>query len=150
MVRRVRRLLRGMVSAVVLASCAGQGTTRTAAEPGAASAAPSTSGGAAPSGSGAAPVSADAAPDGSCTEGSVVVKPSPESRTDGCNATFYCPGARTILVTCDGENDGTGTSLCDCEERGQRASVNGTVPGEAPDSCRAAAERCLRALPPPP
>jgi hypothetical protein len=94
----------------------------------------------------ATPSDAGLAATGPCTGGPLETTPSPESPNDRCDATFYCPGARTILVTCDGENDGTGTSLCDCEENGKRASVNGTVSGEAPDSCIAAAERCAAAL----
>lgn len=89
---------------------------------------------------------AEAAPPSSCTVSSLETVPTKESRNDQCRGTFFCPGARTVLVTCDGENDGTNTSLCDCEERGKRASLGGTVPGEAPDSCLAAADRCLAAL----
>jgi hypothetical protein len=85
-------------------------------------------------------------PSGTCTVSSLETVPTKESRNDQCRGTFFCPGARTVLVTCDGENDGTNTSLCSCEERGKRASVSGTVPGEAPDSCLAAADRCLVAL----
>ncbi len=136
MVRSMRWVLCGMVAAALVTSCAGQSGPSKGAEP-------VTSG--APSGE--PPRSGDApAPAGSCTGGPLEITPSEKSATDRCDATFYCPGARTILVTCDGENDGTGTSLCDCEERGKRASVNGTVPGEAPDSCIAAAGRCLLAL----
>jgi hypothetical protein len=89
-----------------------------------------------------------AAPSGTCTVGSLSVSATDESSHDRCHATFYCPGARTVLVACDGENDGTATSLCECEEHGKRASVAGTVPGEGPDSCLAAADRCLTALGP--
>jgi hypothetical protein len=87
-------------------------------------------------------------PAGSCTVGSLTVTATELSPHDQCNATFYCPGARTVLVSCDGENDGTKTSLCSCGEGGKRASVSGTVPGEGPDSCLAAADRCLVALGP--
>jgi hypothetical protein len=91
-------------------------------------------------------VATETAPAGSCTVSSLETMATRESRNDQCRGTFFCPGARTVLVTCDGENDGTNTSLCDCEERGKRASVSGTVPGEAPESCLAAADRCLAAL----
>jgi hypothetical protein len=97
-----------------------------------------------------APSDSSPTPTGACTGGPLKVTRSELSPRDRCDATFYCPGARTILVTCDGENDGTGTSLCDCEENGRRASVGGAVPGEAPDSCLAAANPCLAALGAPP
>jgi hypothetical protein len=90
-------------------------------------------------------VPSEPVPSGACTVSSLETTPTKESRNDQCRGTFFCPGARTIQVTCDGENDGTKTSLCSCEERGKRASVSGTVPGEAPDSCLAAADRCLTA-----
>lgn len=91
-------------------------------------------------------VGGETAAPSSCTVSSLETIPTKESRNDQCRGTFFCPGARTVLVTCDGENDGTNTSLCDCEERGKRASLSSTVPGEAPDSCLAAADRCLAAL----
>jgi hypothetical protein len=91
-------------------------------------------------------VPSEPVPSGACTVSSLETTPTKLSRNDQCRGTFFCPGARTILVTCDGENDGTTTSLCDCEERGKRASLSDTVPGEAPDSCLAAADRCLKAL----
>jgi hypothetical protein len=97
------------------------------------------------SNAGSAPAAEPAAP-GSCTVGKLETIPTELSRTDHCRGTFYCPGARTILVGCDGENDGTNTSLCECEERGKRASPSKPVPGEAPDSCIAAADLCLAAL----
>jgi hypothetical protein len=149
MVRIVQHVLFGVVVAVGLPAGwgpSGAGKGAEAVTPGPAGTAPS--GVAPPSGTVAAPSRAEALPAGSCTGGPLKITSSPLSPTDGCDATFYCPGARTVLVRCDGENDGTGTSLCDCEENGRRASVSGTVPGEAPDSCLAAAERCLAALGP--
>jgi hypothetical protein len=95
-----------------------------------------------------APRSEAAVPTGNCTVGELTVSATDQSAHDVCRANFHCPGARTVLVTCDGENDGTTTSLCECEERGKRASVSGTVPGEGPDSCLAAGDRCLVALGP--
>jgi hypothetical protein len=80
--------------------------------------------------------------------GALTVSATAESSHDVCHATFYCPGARTVLVVCDGENDGTNTSLCECEERGKRASFSTPIPGEGPDSCLAAGDRCLAALGP--
>jgi hypothetical protein len=74
------------------------------------------------------------------------VKASEHSSHDGCDATFFCPGARTIQVSCDGENDGTMTSLCDCQEGERRAAPSAPVPGEAPDSCLAGVDYCLQAL----
>jgi hypothetical protein len=53
-----------------------------------------------------------------------------------------------VLVSCDGENDAARTSLCECEEGGKRASLSEAVPGEAPDSCLAAVDRCLAVLGP--
>jgi hypothetical protein len=90
--------------------------------------------------------SAGATQVGSCTLVSMTIVPTNLSPTDGCEATFACDGPRAIEVTCDGENDGTNTSLCDCREGRKTAAVNGTVPGEAPDSCLAGAQRCLTAL----
>ena len=112
-----------------------------------------TSGGSSPSTSAAAPPppvarSEPAAPSGACTVRALTVSATEESSHDVCNATFYCPGARTVLVVCDGENDGTNTSLCECEERGKRASFSKPIPGEGPDSCLAAGDRCLAALGP--
>ena len=63
----------------------------------------------------------------------VVVTPSDLSPTDGCEATYTC-NAGTMVVTCDGENDGTNTSLCSCHLNGQ-SRYGGLVGGEGVDAC---------------
>lgn len=146
MVRTMRGTAVAMVVGALLAACGsspGKGAEPPAAGPTSSAPAASPLPEAAPppaSGPEAAPAA------GSCTVGSLAVTATELSSHDICNATFYCPGARTVLVSCDAENDGTKTSLCECEERGKRASVSGAVPGEAPDACLAAADRCLVAL----
>jgi hypothetical protein len=68
------------------------------------------------------------------------------NRVDGCQLELACqPGKLT--VTCDGEEDGTGTSLCECYRDGQtvRLPRSEPWPGEGAETCHAAAALCLQA-----
>lgn len=65
--------------------------------------------------------------------------------TDRCRTDFSCDDGRQISVSCDGENDGTDTSLCECLIAGHTRSVTGVYRGEAPRSCERALEACLSA-----
>jgi hypothetical protein len=68
------------------------------------------------------------------------------NRVDGCKLKLACqPGELTI--TCDGEQDGTGTSLCECYRDGQtvRLPRSDPWPGEGAQTCHAAAALCLQA-----
>lgn len=70
-------------------------------------------------------------------------RPSDASKTDACDLVLRCGRAQTV-VTCDGENDGTGTSLCQCSRNGADVPLPQNVyPGEAPQSCVAAAQQCV-------
>ncbi|MDF3071084.1 MAG: hypothetical protein K0R38_6685 [Polyangiaceae bacterium] len=69
-----------------------------------------------------------------------------ENRVDGCKLELACqPGKLTI--TCDGEQDGTGTSLCECYRDGQTVRLPRTDPwpGDGAHTCHAAAALCLEA-----
>jgi hypothetical protein len=68
------------------------------------------------------------------------------SPTDGCEGTFRCTTGTIIVTTCDGENDGSGTSLCACVADGEPIPIEDLTPGEAPDSCYASLGRCFAAL----
>jgi hypothetical protein len=68
------------------------------------------------------------------------------NRVDGCKLELACqPGKLT--VTCDGEQDGTGTSLCECYRDGLTVRLPRSDPwaGEGARTCYAAAALCLRA-----
>jgi hypothetical protein len=67
------------------------------------------------------------------------------SRTDECRASFSCDDGRRVSVSCDGENDGTSTSLCECQVDGRSISLPNPIRGEAPLSCERAFEACLSA-----
>ena len=59
--------------------------------------------------------------------------PSDLHPADRCDAEYVCNGV-TLLIHCDGENDGTGTSICEmCGE---------LVQGEGIPACRDAITRC--------
>lgn len=75
-------------------------------------------------------------------EGEIVVTPSELSPTDHCEAHYGCDGDVVLRVECDAENDGTGTSLCQCHI-GSDARYGGLVEGEGEDACRAGYLNCL-------
>jgi hypothetical protein len=66
--------------------------------------------------------------------------------TDQCTIPFTCDAGLHVEVKCDGENDGTFTSLCSCYIDGKHVALDGLFAGEAPDSCHAAVGQCLQRL----
>jgi hypothetical protein len=66
--------------------------------------------------------------------------------TDQCTIPFTCDAGLRLEVKCDGENDGTFTSLCECYIDGKRVGLGGLFAGEAPGSCYAAVSQCLQLL----
>ncbi len=79
-----------------------------------------------------------------CDLEGVIVTPSELSPTDGCRATYSCSEGK-LRVECDGENDGTGTSLCDCYADGEHFwPYHDLFEGEGPDSCFNALNSCVR------
>ena len=72
-----------------------------------------------------------------------MLKPSELSPRDGCELRLRC-GNTAVQTQCDGENDGTNTSLCECERDGVRDAhvLKDLYQGEGPDSCLAAAVHC--------
>ncbi len=81
-----------------------------------------------------------------CTMGGVQITPD-LSPTDQCMIPFTCASGTRVEITCDGENDGTFTSLCSCYIDGKYVGLDGLFVGEAPDSCFAAVDKCLKRLP---
>ncbi|NUP13423.1 MAG: hypothetical protein HOW73_45880 [Polyangiaceae bacterium] len=71
----------------------------------------------------------------------IVVEPSVNSPTDGCAGTYQCDGGVVLLVECDGENDGTYTSLCTCDVNGSWHD-GGLVEGEGEPACLAGFANC--------
>lgn len=71
------------------------------------------------------------------------LKPSELSPRDGCVLRLRC-GNTAVQTYCDGENDDTNTSLCDCERDGVRDAhaLKDLYQGEGPESCLAAAVHC--------
>lgn len=72
-------------------------------------------------------------------------RPAFVNHVDGCKLELACqPGKLT--VACDGEQDGTGTSLCECYRDGQtvRLPKNDPWAGEGAHTCHAAAALCLQ------
>jgi hypothetical protein len=71
------------------------------------------------------------------------LKPSELSASDGCVLRLRC-GNTAVQTECDGENDGTNTSLCECERDGVRDAhvLKNLYQGEGPESCLAAAVHC--------
>lgn len=70
-------------------------------------------------------------------------RPSDQSKTDACDLVMRCGSAQTV-VTCDGNNDGTGGSSCQCTRKGTSVALPQSLyAGEAPQSCIAAAQQCL-------
>jgi hypothetical protein len=78
-----------------------------------------------------------------CTTRYVSVSPS-VSPNDGCSLGLTCAG-RELWVECDGENDGTNTSLCECWRDRQEQRIGNLFPGEGPEACFAAAADCSKA-----
>lgn len=71
-------------------------------------------------------------------------RPSEASKTDACDLVMRCGRVQTV-VTCDGKNDGSSQSTCQCTRNGTAVELSSNVyPGEAPTSCLAAAELCTR------
>jgi predicted esterase len=69
--------------------------------------------------------------------------PSELSKTDRCDLVVRCNGIQSV-VACDGENDGTDTSLCECTRNGAPVTLPQSLyPGEAPQSCITAAQQCV-------
>jgi hypothetical protein len=74
-----------------------------------------------------------------------VLTPTDEGASDGVSLTLSC-GKMLLDVTCDGENDGTGTSLCTCRREGEEVRLPGNPwPGEGISVAYGVAERCLSA-----
>lgn len=60
---------------------------------------------------------------------------------DKCEAELHCAGGVVLAITCDGENDGTGTSLCTCFV-GEAQKHGGLVEGERATACANAVANC--------
>jgi hypothetical protein len=65
------------------------------------------------------------------------------SPADRCSAGYDCEGRISLRVECDGENDGTFTSLCTCMYERTRWDIPNVVQGEGPESCNNATMQCL-------
>jgi hypothetical protein len=79
---------------------------------------------------------------GECQLQSIEVFPSELSETDRCLAVHACDNGVTLKIDCDGENDGTNTSICECMVGAMHRSPDGVFEGEAPESCEAALQTC--------
>jgi hypothetical protein len=82
-----------------------------------------------------------------CRIDRTTIEPNELSSTDGCKLELSC-GSEKLLTECDGENDGTNTSLCTCRRNGaeSRRVSSKPIQGEAPESCLRTAEKCLTAV----
>ena len=78
-----------------------------------------------------------------CTLQELTVTPSENSPTDGCDATYTCDDGVVVTVECDGENDGTYTSLCSCFI-GSTWAFGGLVEGEGEAACPAGFSNCMQ------
>jgi hypothetical protein len=78
-----------------------------------------------------------------CEIEQATIQPSELSARDGCVLRLRC-GNTAVQTHCDGENDGTNTSLCECERNGVRDAhvLKDLYPGEGPEACLAAAVDC--------
>lgn len=67
------------------------------------------------------------------------------SDEDSCVAVYGCDDSRRLEVECDGENDGTDTSLCTCWNNGERIDAVDELlfPTETYPACIAAAVVCI-------
>ncbi len=80
-----------------------------------------------------------------CTTRQVTVSPSELSPTDQCGVALSCRD-RDLWVECDGESDGTGTSLCSCWLDRRPVTLRGNpYTGEGPRACFSAAVACVAA-----
>ncbi len=80
----------------------------------------------------------------SCVAASCInVSPTHLSPTDGCEWQLTCDGNIQLTVECDGENDGTNTSLCTCHIDGDTTKDAGLVQGEGVEACLNAYINCL-------
>jgi hypothetical protein len=78
-----------------------------------------------------------------CKARSIVLMPTDEGASDGVKLMLSC-GNTLLDVECDGENDGTGTSLCSCHRDGVEVRIPGDPwPGEGISVAYRVAERCL-------
>lgn len=66
---------------------------------------------------------------------------------DQCKLALQCADT-SVDVSCDGENDGTGTSLCSCRKDGKPMQISSLWDGEGMPTCYRAAEACLGAKTP--
>lgn len=82
-----------------------------------------------------------------CVMLGIQIIPGATTPTDQCSMPFQCAGDVRLEVSCDGENDGTFTSLCECYINGKLVPLDGLFKGEAPESCSAAVSLCLDRLP---
>ncbi|MFO0547053.1 MAG: hypothetical protein U0271_01630 [Polyangiaceae bacterium] len=69
----------------------------------------------------------------SCVLEEMIITPTDLSATDGCHGVYTCDGS-SVVIECDGENDGTGTSLCACTRAGQTTQL-GLIEGEGEGAC---------------
>lgn len=65
------------------------------------------------------------------------------SPTDWCGTSYECEEGLSFSLRCDGENDGTFTSLCTCVQGSTSWNIPDVIQGEAPDSCNNAASVCF-------
>jgi hypothetical protein len=78
-----------------------------------------------------------------CTLQELTVTPGDVSPTDECNAIYTCDNGLVVTVECDGENDGTYTSLCSCHI-GSTWADGGLVEGEGEAACPAGFLNCVQ------
>jgi hypothetical protein len=67
------------------------------------------------------------------------------SASDGCELDLHCD-AGDVRVTCEGANDGTDTSACNCHWRDTSFPIGGTFSGEGAQACHAAGTACVSAV----
>jgi hypothetical protein len=80
-----------------------------------------------------------------CVVKRVELTPTKLGASDTAKLTLSC-GETALQVDCDGEQDGTGTSLCTCYRNGEEVRIPGDPwPGEGIEVSYRVAERCLRA-----
>jgi hypothetical protein len=78
-----------------------------------------------------------------CTLEELTVTPGNGGPTDQCNAIYTCDNGVVVTVECDGENDGTYTSLCSCQI-GSTWADGGLVEGEGEAACPAGFANCMQ------
>lgn len=82
---------------------------------------------------------------GSCSLREGEVRESELSPGDFCESTFACDDGKQVQVECDGENDGTHTSMCACKIDGRAVPLGKLIAGEGPTSCDNALLQCRAA-----